>query len=349
MVFGCATAIASESSVKPCQPDREECVTVGSWEFSLAVGLGGRTNPIVEQDDQPIILLPSVNYYGKRFFLQTDTLGVTLLDASRHQLNLILTPSYEQVYFKDISIGNFSLGGNEFSGSSGSSGSGSGSGSVVGINDGLPDDLDLSWVSPSPTPSPEVSPTPVPSSTPVPSPTPAPSPTPEPTPVVGVSFDSGLDVLAEEDIREIDNRDTAALFGFEYLAFFDPFSFGLQVLGDISSVHEGMQVRTFASLHTKLSERQGIEWLIGGEWRDQKIHDYYFGVQAHEVNDTAFVYEADSGFSPYAKIHWYYDISEQWQLTFVLDHRKFSEEISNSPLVKDDSSSTVFLGGIYHF
>lgn len=344
-----STAFADKGEDQLCRENSAECVMVGAWEASLAVGVGGRTNPIVGQDDQSMILLPSVNFYGKRLFFQTDTLGFTFVDRPNHQFNAILTPSYEQIYFKEISIGNFSFGGSGFSGSAASGGSSFAAGDTA--SDPV---LDDDSVTPSPSP--------MPTATPAPTPSPTPTVMPTPVPDVGalVSFvDDGdvyfssspgiLEVTPLENVIDLDDRKAAALFGFEYLAYFDPFSFGMQILRDVSSVHDGYQARTFVSLESKLSERQRIEWLIGGEWRDRKVSDYYFGIDADEILFDELAYESGAGFSPHAKIQWHYHISERWELVLILDHRRFSRQISDSPLVEEDSSTAGFFGGVYHF
>lgn len=79
-----------------CEAD---CVAIGQWQFNLGVGLGVRLNPLVAGDDTPLLVLPEVSYYGRRFFLRNLDMGFTLVETARHQLNLLATPSYDQMYF----------------------------------------------------------------------------------------------------------------------------------------------------------------------------------------------------------------------------------------------------------
>lgn len=76
-----------------------ECVAIGQWQFSVGVGAGLRLNPLTEGDDTPLIILPEVSYYGRRFFLRNFEVGFTLVETEQHQLNLVATPSYDQMYF----------------------------------------------------------------------------------------------------------------------------------------------------------------------------------------------------------------------------------------------------------
>ena len=99
-----------------CPSEYNECAAVGQWEFALGIGVGLRTNPLFEQDNTPLILLPSVSYYGERFFLDNLRVGFTLFDNSHtsktnrsHMLNVVGTISLEQIFFDDSLIGNLFL------------------------------------------------------------------------------------------------------------------------------------------------------------------------------------------------------------------------------------------------
>jgi len=124
-----------------CSAANSACREIGNWEFSLAVGLGGRSNPIVGGDDQPILLVPSFSWYGKRFFIDTFEAGFTFVDTEKHMLNAIAQPSFDQVYFDEFGFGNFALGENFSAGGiSESVGASSGlSGAPVGGADSVSD------------------------------------------------------------------------------------------------------------------------------------------------------------------------------------------------------------------
>jgi outer membrane protein len=48
----------------------------------------------------PLALVPQINYQGERFFLQNLDLGYQLWQNPQQQLNLLLTPSYDQIFFR---------------------------------------------------------------------------------------------------------------------------------------------------------------------------------------------------------------------------------------------------------
>ncbi|NJO12878.1 MAG: MipA/OmpV family protein [Gammaproteobacteria bacterium] len=82
-----------------CTATSPECAQVGELNISLSVGLGGRTNPIQGNADIPLVALPQISYYGKRFFLENLEVGVTLHESERSTFNLIASPGYDRVFF----------------------------------------------------------------------------------------------------------------------------------------------------------------------------------------------------------------------------------------------------------
>jgi len=101
-----ATALAFLASVRPaaaadddCKGPSNECVPVGGWNFSLSIGAGIRTDPVVHQSDIPLIIIPQVSYYGEHFFLDNLDVGWSFIDDDHVNLSLIATPGYDRVYF----------------------------------------------------------------------------------------------------------------------------------------------------------------------------------------------------------------------------------------------------------
>lgn len=83
----------------PCKSASSECVAVGELDITLSLGYGTRTNPIGGKSDIPLFAIPSVSYYGKRFFLESLEPGFTLYEGGAHTVNLIATPGYDRVFF----------------------------------------------------------------------------------------------------------------------------------------------------------------------------------------------------------------------------------------------------------
>ncbi|PCK03415.1 MAG: hypothetical protein COA42_21045 [Alteromonadaceae bacterium] len=308
------------------------CAPVGQWEFSVGIGLGGRTNPVIDGDTTPIIVLPSLSYYGERFFFDTTTLGFTLVDQPKHLLNVIATISLDQSFFNDGGIGGFFID------------PVGGGGENIDIN---------AWAeSPSRAPEPTVPPdfpvgaTPPPSATPAPEPTPPPVATPTPPPV----GNGGGDVAdpAEINLADLHKRRMAGFLGVEYSYIWSSSSLNLQALSDVSGLYSGGQVRVSYE-HLWAIGQHGLKTTAGAEWRSAQMNDYYFGIRLSEAVTAGQFYQPDADISSFIKISWQRQLTKRWGLQATFHHRWLGSEIANSPIVEDDTVSTAFIGGIYHF
>jgi outer membrane protein len=77
------------------------------WQFSLGLGVGVRTNPVMDNNDIPLLILPQVSYQGDHFFIQNLDFGYSFIQSDTHQFSLLLTPSYDQIFFNEWDISNF--------------------------------------------------------------------------------------------------------------------------------------------------------------------------------------------------------------------------------------------------
>jgi MipA family protein len=99
------------SAQSPCVATSPDCVVVGEWDLSVSVGLGERTNPIANSSDIPLVVIPQLSYYGKRFFVESLELGFTLHEGDAHTLNMIATPGYDRVFFVRDDLQNYFVSG----------------------------------------------------------------------------------------------------------------------------------------------------------------------------------------------------------------------------------------------
>ncbi len=109
LVVGVSQAYAAAKE-DDCEALSAECVIIGRWNLSVAVGAGVRTNPLVGGKDIPLVVIPQVSYYGKRFFIDNLDVGFTLADDGTNTFNLIATPGYDRVYFYRTDLQNFFVG-----------------------------------------------------------------------------------------------------------------------------------------------------------------------------------------------------------------------------------------------
>ena len=107
---GLAQARAATSD-DDCKAPSTDCVAVGKWNFSIALGAGVRSNPLVTGDNIPLVVIPQFSYYGNRFFINDLDLGFTLAENSRNTLNLVASPGYDRVFFYRSDLQNIFIGG----------------------------------------------------------------------------------------------------------------------------------------------------------------------------------------------------------------------------------------------
>ncbi|TQV86898.1 MipA/OmpV family protein [Aliikangiella coralliicola] len=91
---------------EPCQKESDDCTAVDTWAFGVATGLGIRTNPLVDGDDIPLVILPSISYYGDNFFINNLDFGYTFHQSEEWMFSLLATPSYDRVFFERWDVGN---------------------------------------------------------------------------------------------------------------------------------------------------------------------------------------------------------------------------------------------------
>lgn len=309
LMFSSISSYASNS----CQPDTEQCVEVGTWELALAVGVGERTNPLVNGDDIPIFLLPEVSYYGKRLFLDNLVLGYTLLDSPRHMLNGVATIGYEQIYFDRWNIGNFAIEG----GSSSPSGVGGGLSGENGGNGFEPDSGDGNTGK-------------------------------VPDPVGGEWVDDGNVDGARVDFNQLNDRRTAGLAGLEYSYYYRNFHLQSQALQDFTSVHDGNEFR-LATTYSLPYKRHEFNFSAGFSWQSSELLDYYYGIEPGELTSSNIVYTAGDGVTPFVKFSGKISLSPHWSLQTTLHHKWLSSEIHHSPMVEEKEVTTYFFGLVYHF
>jgi MipA family protein len=102
--------VQAAASDEECQGPTDDCVAVGRWNFSVALGAGVRTNPLVNGKDIPLVVIPQFSYYGKRLFIDNLDVGLTLVERGASTFNLIATPGYDRVYFYRNDLQNFFIG-----------------------------------------------------------------------------------------------------------------------------------------------------------------------------------------------------------------------------------------------
>ncbi|MCU4674972.1 MipA/OmpV family protein [Catenovulum sp. 2E275] len=97
-LFTFNTALA-DSQAYPA--DSGSYAKVDSWHFSVSLGVGNKSNPLVQGDDFPLYILPSVYYYGENVFFENGDLGYTFVETPNYALSAISRLNEEVVHFVD--------------------------------------------------------------------------------------------------------------------------------------------------------------------------------------------------------------------------------------------------------
>lgn len=112
----CLLAFASQVSATDAPGDEPSCDRTvylcedyQAWQVRLGMGLGARTNPLVNSSDIPLVILPHFSYYGERFFVDNLNLGYTLFENKQLTINLISDLNFDRVFFSRTDPANILL------------------------------------------------------------------------------------------------------------------------------------------------------------------------------------------------------------------------------------------------
>lgn len=300
-----------------CGPNQEGCIAVGSWEFSLALGAGARTNPLRGADAVPLVLIPQVSYYGERVFIDNLELGVTLVDRPEWMVNALITPGRDGLYFFQDDWGRFVLDG----GVSGNLAAPTRTPQPGGSNDSPTEDNDSAEV-PGSDQGAEDDPD---------------EPAEEADPDTGETAPPGKR-----------DRHIAALAGLEASGDLGRFRWQAQALTDVAGVHEGEELRMALGTGTRI-ERHRLGLSLGLSWKSAEVMQYYYGISEAEAGEQQAAYRPGSGSSPFVRLNWSRPAGERWQWQGSVQYEHLSDAVRRSPLTDEGRVIQVFFGGVYHF
>ncbi|WP_160168588.1 MipA/OmpV family protein [Catenovulum agarivorans] len=78
-----------------------EHARVGELSLSVALGYGEKSNPLYKGDAFPLVIVPSIYYYGKNWYFDNGDLGVTLAEQQNFSVNLLASVNGEAAHFHD--------------------------------------------------------------------------------------------------------------------------------------------------------------------------------------------------------------------------------------------------------
>ena len=154
--------------------------------------------------------------------------------------------------------------------------------------------------------------------------------------------------VARIDLAGLDKRRLAYLAGVEFSGGTDHIEWQLQLLNDVSGVHDGSELRVASSL----MGGEG-DWRVGAglglTWKSAALVDYYYGIRPHEVTDGRSEYDGRASWNPFVKFSLSKRINDAWQWRLHWHYEWLGNGITDSPIVEQGHVSTLFFGGDYHF
>ena len=89
--------------------------------------------------------------------------------------------------------------------------------------------------------------------------------------------------------------------------------------------------------------------MLGLNWRSDNLNNYYYGVRGKEATANRTVYKSGSSANPYAGVALDYQLAARWSIFSLFRNEWLGNEISDSPIVDQDSKISVILGLLYRF
>lgn len=85
------------------------CIAEYSWDVGIAAGIGARTNPLVDGDSLPNLLLLDVAWYGQHGYFDNGEVGYKWLEQDSSGFETYVTLDREAAFFNFWHPGNFTI------------------------------------------------------------------------------------------------------------------------------------------------------------------------------------------------------------------------------------------------
>ena len=91
--------LCSQAYATDCQKESEHCAEIGKWNFSVSLGAGMVSNPLHGGNNIPLVVIPTISYYGENIFFENNTLGYSFFENDHFIISAIGKLNYEKSYF----------------------------------------------------------------------------------------------------------------------------------------------------------------------------------------------------------------------------------------------------------
>jgi outer membrane protein len=85
----------------------DTCIEKSSWQLGIALGVGVKTNPLVDGDDIPLFILPDIAWYAEKAYFDNGELGYQWISQPKFAFETFLTLDRESAFFSFFHPANF--------------------------------------------------------------------------------------------------------------------------------------------------------------------------------------------------------------------------------------------------
>ena len=152
------------------------------------------------------------------------------------------------------------------------------------------------------------------------------------------------------DYKGIDDRNTQFMGGSEFAYTFLPYEIDSVISFEYGK--EGGTIGINLSKPLYITQNLSITPNINYDYYTHKFVDYYFGIKSDEINKSSNIKNTYKGKNAYKYgigISANYKITENFSAIGFVEINKYSKEISNSPITRDNIIKTIGGGIIYLF
>lgn len=159
------------------------------------------------------------------------------------------------------------------------------------------------------------------------------------------SSESANDKVQSIDISDIKKPDWSLDLGINYQYITQQYAFSLNMLQDISAVHNGHRASINFKKHWQVGTFRYFAG-IGADYISSELAHYYYGIDKR--HSLSFTYQQKSAWIGKISLDIQKPLSEQLDLIMKLAYQDMST-LDDSPLFEKSSSTTLFLGVGYVF
>lgn len=151
--------------------------------------------------------------------------------------------------------------------------------------------------------------------------------------------------------KGIDDRDTKFMGGAEFSYTFVPFDINSSIALEYGK--EGGNINFEVNKSFYITPQFTLIPSISYTYYNKDIVDYYFGVDAHELNSQSYnihgIYDGKAGYNCGIELLGIYKLTENFSTVGFAGITKLSKELSDSPLADDDIVTAIGGGIVYTF